>query len=168
MVTVLGPSRNRASLVAQLGKNLPAMWETWVQSLAWEDPLEKGKATSSSILAWRIPFSPWGHKELDTTEWLSLHRDRVLEDWWWEGIGAKYLTWQLWSSSASLEPDESQSQLWVSLVPWGMFGEALSPLARMSLTLAFGAKALPVFLLFKKNHFVFGCTGSSSLHGGCL
>ena len=46
-----------ASLVAQLVKNLPAMRETWVQSLAWEDPLEKGKATYSSILAWRIPWS---------------------------------------------------------------------------------------------------------------
>ena len=43
------------SLVAQLVKNSPAMWETWVQSLDWEDPLEKGKATRSSILAWRIP-----------------------------------------------------------------------------------------------------------------
>ena len=40
-----------ASLVAQLIKNLPAMWETWVQSLGWEDALEKGKATHSSILA---------------------------------------------------------------------------------------------------------------------
>ena len=46
-----------ASLVAQLVKNLPAMWETWVQSLGWEDPLEKGKATLSSILAWRIPWT---------------------------------------------------------------------------------------------------------------
>ena len=44
-----------ASLVAQLVKNLPAVWETWVQSLGCEDPLEKGKATHSSILAWRIP-----------------------------------------------------------------------------------------------------------------
>ena len=44
-----------ASLVAQLVKNLPAMWETWVHSLCWEDPLEKGKATHSNILAWRIP-----------------------------------------------------------------------------------------------------------------
>ena len=43
-----------ASLVAQLVKNLPAVWETWVLSLGWEDPLEKGKATQSSILAWRI------------------------------------------------------------------------------------------------------------------
>ena len=42
-----------ASLVAQLVKNLHAMWQTWVRSLGWEDPLEKGKATHSSILAWR-------------------------------------------------------------------------------------------------------------------
>ena len=46
-----------ASLVAQLVKNLPAMQETWVQSLGWEDPLEKGKATHSSILAWRVPWT---------------------------------------------------------------------------------------------------------------
>ena len=45
------------SLVAQLVKNLPAMREAWVQSLGWEDPLEKGKATCSSILAWRIPWT---------------------------------------------------------------------------------------------------------------
>ena len=43
-----------ASLVAQLVKNLPSVQETWVQSLGWEDPLEKGKATCSSILTWRI------------------------------------------------------------------------------------------------------------------
>ena len=47
----------RASTVAQLVKNLPAMWETWVRSLGWEDPLEKGKATYSSILAWKIPWT---------------------------------------------------------------------------------------------------------------
>ena len=45
----------RGHLVAQLVKNLPAMWETWVRSLGWEDDLEKGKAIPSSILAWRIP-----------------------------------------------------------------------------------------------------------------
>jgi len=43
------------SLVAQQVKNPPAMWETWVQSLHWEDPLEKGKAIHCSILAWRLP-----------------------------------------------------------------------------------------------------------------
>ena len=42
--------------MAQLVKNPPAMWETWVRSLGWEDPLEKGRATHSSILAWRVPW----------------------------------------------------------------------------------------------------------------
>ena len=63
--------------VAQRVKNLLAMWETWVWSLGWDDPLEKRKATHSSILAgkshgWRrlVGYSPWGHKESDTTEWL--------------------------------------------------------------------------------------------------
>ena len=46
-----------ASLLTQLVKNLPAVQETWVQSLGWEDPLEKGMATHSSILAWRIPWT---------------------------------------------------------------------------------------------------------------
>ena len=47
----------RASLVAQLVKNLPAMWETHIGSLGWEDALEKGTATHFSILAWRIPWT---------------------------------------------------------------------------------------------------------------
>ena len=46
-----------ASLVVQLVKNLPAVQETWVRSLGWEDPLEKGKATHFSILAWRITWT---------------------------------------------------------------------------------------------------------------
>ena len=61
---------NRASLVVQTLKNPPATQETWVQHLGQEDPLEKGMATHSSILAWRIHgqrrlvgYSPWGHKE---------------------------------------------------------------------------------------------------------
>ena len=45
------------SLVAQMVKNPPAMWETWVRSLGWEDPPEKGKATHSSILAWKISWA---------------------------------------------------------------------------------------------------------------
>ena len=67
----------RASLVAQLVKNLPAMQETWIQSLGQEDPLEKEMATHSSTLAWKMSWmeepdgrSPWGRKELDTTEQL--------------------------------------------------------------------------------------------------
>ena len=50
-------------------KNPPAVWKTAVPSVVWEDTLEKGKATHSSILAWRIP---WGRKESDRTERLSL------------------------------------------------------------------------------------------------
>ena len=90
-----------ASLVAQTVKNPLAMWETWVQSLGREDPLGKEMVTHTSILAWRIPWtvescrlqsiegyglfegrqhgpsfiqhSPWGHKELNTTEQISTH-----------------------------------------------------------------------------------------------
>ena len=64
-----------ASLVVQLVENLPAMWETWIQSLGWEDALEEGMATHSSILAWKIPrmeslvgYSPQGQEESDMTE----------------------------------------------------------------------------------------------------
>ena len=64
----------RAPLLAQTVKNLPAMQEAWVWSLGWEDPLEKGMETHSSVLAWRISWteelmghSPWHHKALDTT-----------------------------------------------------------------------------------------------------
>ena len=60
--------------MAQKVNNLPAMQEAWVQYLGWEDPLEKGMATHSSILAWRIPMDKrawWGCKESDMTELLS-------------------------------------------------------------------------------------------------
>ena len=66
--------------MAQRLKRLPPMRETWVQSLGWEDPLEKETATHSSILAWRIPWTEepgglqsMGHKESDTTERLHFH-----------------------------------------------------------------------------------------------
>ena len=63
-----------ASLVAQLVKSLPTMWETWVQSLGWEDPLGKGKATTPVFWSGEFNglYSPWGLKELDMTERLSL------------------------------------------------------------------------------------------------
>ena len=64
-----------ASLVAQMVKNLPAMWETQIRSLVQEGPLEKERATHTSTLAWRIHgqrnlvgYSPWGYKESDMTE----------------------------------------------------------------------------------------------------
>ena len=54
---VLQGITTRASQVAQMVKNLPAMWETWVQSLSWEYPLEEEMATHSSSFAWRIPWT---------------------------------------------------------------------------------------------------------------
>ena len=75
--------KKSVSLVAQTVKNLPAMQETWVRSLGWEDSLEKGMATHSCIPAWRTPrteslvgYSPWGCKELDTTKQLNTHTHR--------------------------------------------------------------------------------------------
>ena len=65
-----------ASLVVQLVKNPPAMWETRVLSLGWEDPLEKGTAIHSSILTL---YSPWGCKESDTTEQLSLSLSHCID-----------------------------------------------------------------------------------------
>ena len=72
-------SSTKASLVAQMVKNLPAMQETWVQSLSQEDPLEKGMATYPSILVWKIPWTeePGGpqsmgrRRESDMTEQLT-------------------------------------------------------------------------------------------------
>ena len=54
------------ALLAQMVKNLPVMWETWVQSLGWKDPLEKGTATHSSIFAWRNPWTedPGGRQSM--------------------------------------------------------------------------------------------------------
>ena len=72
--------RYRASLVAQSVKNSPTMQEMWVRTLGQEDALEKEIAIHSSILVWKILWteepgvpSPWGHKELETTERLNLH-----------------------------------------------------------------------------------------------
>ena len=71
----LGHVPTRASLVAQTVKNPPAMRETWVQSMGWEDPMEEGMTTHSSFLAWRIPMDRgawWATvdevAESDTTE----------------------------------------------------------------------------------------------------
>ena len=69
---------NRSSLVAETVKNSPVVWETWVLSLGWKDPLEEGMATHCNILFWRIPMDrgPWwatvhGVAESEMTEWLS-------------------------------------------------------------------------------------------------
>ena len=73
MLVKITESPIQASLVAQTVKNLPAIQETWVRSLGQKDPLEKGMATHSSILAWRIPWTekPGRVAESDMTERLS-------------------------------------------------------------------------------------------------
>ena len=72
--------------MAQRVKRLPAMQETWVQSLGQEDPLEKEMAPHSSTLAWKIPWtekpgrlSPWDPEESDTTERLHFHKEHLVE-----------------------------------------------------------------------------------------
>ena len=86
-----------ASLLAQTVKHPTAMWETWVGTQGWEDPLEKEMATRSSILAWKIPwteetgglFSSWGHKELDMTESLTYTHDIIVDSNFFSSI--KYI-----------------------------------------------------------------------------
>ena len=95
------------TLVAQTVKNLPAVWETWVQSLGWETPLEKGMATHSNILAWRIlwteepgSYSSWTYKEWDRTEWRTL--------WLWRAPPPSGQSWHCslisWPPLASVAP----------------------------------------------------------------
>ena len=69
--TQIGKEEIQPSLVAQRVKNPPAMWETWIRSLGWEDPLEKGKATHSSVLAWRIPRTVIVHGVVESQKRLS-------------------------------------------------------------------------------------------------
>ena len=69
-----------ASLMAQLVKSLPAVWETWVQSLAWEDPLEENMATHSDICAWRIPMDReawWATVHVATESETPKHSSRI-------------------------------------------------------------------------------------------
>ena len=76
-----------ASLVVQRIKRLPAMRETWVQSLGWEDPLEKDMATHSSILAWRIPWTeePDGLQSMESQrdghDWATSHTHGMINIW---------------------------------------------------------------------------------------
>ena len=68
----------RASLVAHMVKSPPTVQETWVQSLGWDDPLKKGMATHSSILAWRIPQTDHGVAKSRMAEQFSLSNKRLL------------------------------------------------------------------------------------------
>ena len=91
--------QNWASLVAQTVKNPPAMQETWVWSLGWKDPLEKGMATHSSILAWRIPWTgePDGLVGLQSPAWLTVSLF-FLNLYWAE---LHLLKWQWWNGLCS-------------------------------------------------------------------
>ena len=88
------------SLVAQLVKNLPAMWVTWVRSLGWEDPLEKQKVTQFSILAWRSPWTiqSMGSQRVDVTfrffVWASLLAQLV------KNLPAR---WEIWDRRLGLD-----------------------------------------------------------------
>ena len=93
--------QDKASLVAQTVKNLPAMQKTWVWSLGGKDSLEKGMATQSSVLAWRIPWteepgglsSPWVHKKSDMTEWLTTNIFTSAEE---QDMNLDFVTYQLY------------------------------------------------------------------------
>ena len=103
----------------------PEMWEAWDRSLGWEDPLEKGKAIHSSILAWRIP---WSCKESDMTEWLSLSPQRNL----------KRLTLNT-VSHATLDPEMEGIKIlghfWVSWYNWSTNGRMFSSVTQLCPTL---------------------------------
>ena len=98
-----------ASLVAQMVKNLPLVRNTWVQSLGWEDPLEKGMATHSSILAWRIPWTeepgrlpPMGSQKVGH-DWVTntFTLSALIGSWTWRW-GPKYAVFNLFYSLSSI------------------------------------------------------------------
>ena len=131
------------SLVAQMvKKNLPAMQETWVQSVGWKDPLEKGVATHSSILAWRIPWTeePGGlqvHGVVNSWTWLSdsdtfllLKRNFRDPDMWLVKIfllrwRVSYCVWAL------LQPKKRHTTWWDSWVLETTYSSGYAPLANL-------------------------------------
>ena len=124
----------RGSLVAQLVKNPPAVQETWVRSLGWEDPLEKGTATHSSILAWRIPWTT-GHvvtksqtqlnKFVETVDGIKMFRPHTT-------LRAQLVKnllamWETWVQSLGWEdPLEKGSATHSSILAWRVHGVAKS------------------------------------------
>ena len=105
-----------ASLVAQTVKNLPAIQETRVQSLGWEDPLEKKMATPSVFLSGKFHeqrHSPGGHKESDTTDWLTLSQKMLhdLEENKGE-LGGSHWEGDFWAKTYKRGEDEPCRNLW--------------------------------------------------------
>ena len=96
VLNVFGLNYFGTSLVAQLVKNPPAMRKTWVQSLGWEDPLEKGTATHPSILAWRIPWTVIVHGVAKSWTWLS--------DW-----TVAMVLWTFWKAWGKQTQDKGDS-----------------------------------------------------------
>ena len=94
----------QASLRSRMAKNPPAVWETWVRCLGWEDALEESMATHCSVLAWEshgqrslVGYSPRGHKESDTTERLSTEHGRGQS----ELTGGLFGRWGQWGWKGS-------------------------------------------------------------------
>ena len=128
-------------MVAQLVKNLPAMWETWVRSLSWEDPLEKEMATPSRILAWKIPWV----EEPGVLQSMGLQR--VGHNW-----ATSLYTWFYPVHADSFSPDISQ--LHVELKGWVMITNSQCPDSRYcqtsTLTRWDTRSFLQIFSLFMK------------------
>ena len=113
-----------------LVKNPPAMWETWVQSLGCEDPLEKRKATHSSVLAWRIP---WGHEESETTERVSNYGGGSEDNSNLQKVPCRHYDIQCSCQPCSRPPSTphlrllgTHREVWISLL-WGHCSFLLGP-----------------------------------------
>ena len=100
-------------LMVQIVKNPPAMWETWVRSLGWEDPLEKGTATHSSILAWRIPRTE------ESGGLQSMGSQRVGHNW----VAFNFTTISPFRKQKSGFPKEERLKKWPIL----LFSKSISP-----------------------------------------
>ena len=95
-----------ASLVAQLVKNPPAMWDIWVRSLGWEDLLEKGKATHSSILAWRIPWTVQPMRSQRVRRYWDFYFHFTFTFWWLSG------------KESACQCRKCRFNPWVGKMPW--------------------------------------------------
>ena len=100
-----------ASLVTQKVKNPPAMWETWVRSLGWEDPLEKGMATHSTSLAWTIPWT----EEPGGLQCMGLHRVGQATFTYMAKAWALVQPWEQWGSDDSVVWPQWLFQFWTEL-----------------------------------------------------